>query len=412
MSLHNSALNLEFAAKDATDLSAAIKESTKGETEVLLLTDEQATKDATAKIRDFLANATENDEVVAFCAGHGVLDSNLDYVYASHEFDSANPSETGIKLDELVDAIGSSKSLKRLLLLDTCHSGQVGEKDEMLLAQMNTELPKGVRAVKQRGMSVKPVAGLSAEGQQRFIEEMFLLPGIHRGINIIGASGGAEFALESAQWNNGVFTATIIEALRDKKADLNGDARISVGELRDFLGQRVSELTKGAQKPSVVAAERDQDFDLIRAAYKRPAPEPIKAQTSQTAEQDSANSKEGLEDFFKSWLQSHQSNDPDALVQNYADEVDYCYEKGIASRKKIRAGVAGLMSSFPSRRYSEIEVEGASPDEKGGFKINYAYRYDYSGKKNVSGRAKVSITVQKINGDWKITRFDEKTSKL
>ncbi len=260
---------MEFAAKDATDLASAIKESTKGETEVLLLTDEQATKDATAKIREFLANATENDEVVAFCAGHGVLDSNLDYVYASHEFDSANPSETGIKLDELVDAIGSSMSLKRLLLLDTCHSGQVGEKDEMLLAQMNTELPKGVRAVKQRGMSVKPVAGLSAEGQQRFIEEMFLLPGIHRGINIIGASGGAEFALESAQWNNGVFTATIIEALRDKKADLNGDARISVGELRDFLGQRVSELTKGAQKPSVVAAERDQDFDLIRAAYKR-----------------------------------------------------------------------------------------------------------------------------------------------
>jgi uncharacterized caspase-like protein len=265
----DSTLNLEFAAKDATDLASAIKESTKGETEVLLLTDEQATKDATAKIREFLANATENDEVVAFCAGHGVLDSNLDYVYASHEFDSANPSETGIKLDELVDAIGSSMSLKRLLLLDTCHSGQVGEKDEMLLAQMNTELPKGVRAVKQRGMSVKPVAGLSAEGQQRFIEEMFLLPGIHRGINIIGASGGAEFALESAQWNNGVFTATIIEALRDKKADLNGDARISVGELRDFLGQRVSELTKGAQKPSVVAAERDQDFDLIRAAYKR-----------------------------------------------------------------------------------------------------------------------------------------------
>lgn len=266
----DSALNLEFAAKDASDLAAAIKEITKGETEVLLLTNEQATKDAPAKIREFLATATENDEVVAFCAGHGVLDSNLDYVYASHEFDSANPSETGIKLDELVDAIGSSKSLKRLLLLDTCHSGQVGEKDEMLLAQMDTELPKGVRAVKQRGMSVKPVEGLSAEGQQRFIEEMFLLPGLHRGINIIGASGGAEFALESAQWNNGVFTASIIEALREKKADLNEDGRVSVGELRIYLAQRVSELTKGAQKPSVVAAERDQDFNLIRVANKTP----------------------------------------------------------------------------------------------------------------------------------------------
>jgi hypothetical protein len=46
---------------------------------------------------------------------------------------------------------------------------------------------------------------------------------------------------------------------------------VSVGELRNYLSQRVSELTKGAQKPSVVAAERDQDFDLIRTTYKRPA---------------------------------------------------------------------------------------------------------------------------------------------
>jgi uncharacterized caspase-like protein len=408
----DSALDLEFAAKDATDLAAAIKESTKGESEVLLLTNEEATKDSPAKIREFLATATENDEVVAFCAGHGVLDSNLDYVYASHEFNPANPSETGVKLDELVDAIGSSKSLKRLLLLDTCHSGQVGEKDEMLLAQMNTELPKGVRAVKQRGMSVKPVEGLSAEGQQRFIEEMFLLPGLHRGINIIGASGGAEFALESAQWNNGVFTASIIEALREKKADLNEDDRVSVGELRNYLAQRVSELTKGAQKPSVVAAERDQDFDLIRAAYKRPAP-PLEQPASHTeAAAPTENSHEGLQEFFDSWMTAHQSNNPDSLAAHYADQVAYCYEKAITPRAKIRDGIARLMTGFPARNYTDLAIKGTQPDGDGGIKINYSYRYAYSGKKNVRGKADVSITLQKIDGEWKITRFDEKTTKL
>jgi hypothetical protein len=409
----DSSMDLEFAAKDATDLSSAIKESTSGPSEILLLTNDQVTRDSVEKIRAFLANATENDEVVAFCAGHGVLDSNLDYVYASHEFDSANPTATGIKLDDLVDAIGSSKSLKRLLLLDTCHSGQVGEKEEMLLAQMDTDLPKGVRAVKQRGMSVKPVSGLSAEGQQRFIEEMFLLPGLHRGINIIGASGGAEFALESAQWNNGVFTATIIEALRDKKADLNGDTRISVSELRDFLAQRVSELTKGAQKPSVVASERDQDFDLIRAAYNRPAP-PVDekpAPQSETAE-TSENPQEGLQEFFNSWITSHQSNNPDALVAHYADQAAYCYEKGITPRAKIREGVARLMTGFPARNYTDLVIKGTEPDGNGSIKIHYSYRYAYSGKKNVRGQADVSITVQKIDGDWKITRFDEKTAKL
>jgi hypothetical protein len=87
-----------------------------------------------------------------------------------------------------------------------------------------------------------------------------------------------------------VFTATIIEALRDKKADLDGDARISVSELRDYLGQRVSELTKGAQKPSVVASERDQDFDLIRAAYKRP----VHSGSQATLREESAETSEIL----------------------------------------------------------------------------------------------------------------------
>jgi hypothetical protein len=282
----------------------------------------------------------------------------------------------------------------------------------MLLAQMDTDLPKGVRAVKQRGMSVKPVSGLSAEGQQRFIEEMFLLPGLHRGINIIGASGGAEFALESAQWNNGVFTASIIEALRDKKADLNGDTRISVGELRDFLAQRVSELTKGAQKPSVVASERDQDFDLIRAAYKRPAP-PVEQPASQTqAAVPTENSHEGLQEFFNSWMTAHQSNNPDSLVAHYADQVAYCYEKGITPRAKIREGVARLMTGFPARNYTDLAIKGTEPDGNGSIKIHYSYRYAYSGKKNVRGQADVAITVQRINGEWKIIRFDEKTAKL
>lgn len=357
----NSDLNLEFAAKDATDLAAAIKESTKGETEVLLLTNEQATKDAPAKIRKFLVDATENDEVVAFCAGHGVLDSNLDYVYASYDFDSANPSETGIKLDDLVDAVGSSKSLKRLLLLDTCHSGQVGEKDEMLLAQMDTELPKGVRAVKQRGMSVTPTAGLSAEGQQRFIEEMFLLPGLHRGINIIGASGGAEFALESAQWNNGVFTASIIEALREKKADLNEDGRVSVGELRNYLAQRVPELTKGAQKPSVVAAERDQDFDLITASYKSQSEPSISEPSSiQISSELPPENTLGLESRIRSYYQAIQGRNEAAVGTYFADQVDY-YSSGTVPKSKVMADVRGDWKRYSNTTYSISDFQSLSP---------------------------------------------------
>jgi hypothetical protein len=273
-------LNLQFAAKDAKDLLEALagkgaadtglltkmfgqSGDSEGSDHVLLLTNDQVDQSAVEKIREFVGKSAQSDEVILFCAGHGVLDDKLDYYFAGHDFDPDRPAETGIKLDDLVGAVSSAKALKRLVLLDTCHAGVVGEKDEMLLAQMDIKLPSGVRAVAQRGMKVQQAADFSASDKQRFIEEMFSLPGTIRGVNIIGASAGAQFALESDQWNNGVFTASVIEGLHDKKADWNQDGRIMVSELKNYLGQRVSELTAGAQKPSVVAFEQDQDFDLL-----------------------------------------------------------------------------------------------------------------------------------------------------
>ena len=100
------------------------------------------------------------------------------------------------------------------------------------------------------------------------------------------------------------------------------------------------------------------------------------------------------------------------MASHYAEKVNYCYEKGITSRDKIRAGIAGLMKGFPNRNYTELQVNSSEPDGNGAFKITYSYRYAYSGKKNVSGRANVTITVMNIDGAWKITRFDEKTTKL
>jgi hypothetical protein len=255
--------DLEFAAKDAADLSRAMQDAFPGVSEVLLLRNEEVTKEAPNLIREFLSTATENDEVVAFGAGHGVLDDKLNYYFCSHEFDPADPAGTCIRLDEWIGALDSAKALNRILLLDTCHSGQIGEKDELLLAKLNSGLPDGVRVVKTDSKAVPKEGGADPEMRRRFIEEMFSLPGLHRGLNIIGASAGAQLAFESPDWNNGVFTASILEALAGKKADSDGDGRVSITELRAYSGERVAELTKGAQTPSVVAFEEDQDFHLL-----------------------------------------------------------------------------------------------------------------------------------------------------
>jgi len=68
-------------------------------------------------------------------------------------------------------------------------------------------------------------------------------------------------------------------------------------------------------------------------------------------------------------------------------------------------------SKFPNRRYTDWNVSRIQPDGSGGYDIDYSFRYSYTGTKSANGRANVSITVREFSGEWKITRFDEKTSK-
>jgi hypothetical protein len=47
-------------------------------------------------VKSFLASAREDDIVVVFMAGHGLLDSKLDYYFASYDIDFAQPEVKGI----------------------------------------------------------------------------------------------------------------------------------------------------------------------------------------------------------------------------------------------------------------------------------------------------------------------------
>jgi hypothetical protein len=394
-------LNLNFAAKDATDIAEVLQMSGRTQSQTLVLTDSQAKKDLGDKIREFLRNAKETDEVIVFCAGHGVLDSRLDYIFASHDFKPNSPADTGVKLDDLVSSVTSCRALKRLILLDTCHAGLVGEKDEIMLNRLSSNRTGAIRAIRNRGLSIVPAAGLNSNGQRRFIEELFQLPGFFRGVNIIGASGGAEFAQESERLKNGVFTASIIEALSDRKADYNQDGRVRVAELRMYLAQRVVQLTQGAQRPSVVAAEPDQDFDIIKSAYWRP-----NENLGETKSTPAVYA--GLKEFLSGHIGNLSSNDADKVMESYAEKVSYCYEKGVVGKDKVKTCISSLIRDYPQREYKDVSVQKVDETPDGSLKIFYSFSYLYSGKRSASGRANVVLTVKKFNSGWKITGFDEK----
>jgi hypothetical protein len=125
-----------------------------------------------------------------------------------------------------------------------------------------------------------------------------------------------------------------------------------------------------------------------------------------------AGPPQSLYDFLDSWFASTSSNDANLVIGHYADQVAYCYSKGITSRSKLVQGQLQFTSKFPNRRYTDFNVGRIQPDGSGGYDIDYSFRYSYTGTKNANGRANVSISVRQFGGEWKITRFDETTSKL
>ena len=98
------------------------------------LTNTQVTKDNILKLKEFLEKAGRDDVVLLFIAGHGILDDNLDYYYGTYDIDFDNPSLNGIEYEAIESLLDGIKALKKILFMDTCHSGEL-EKDEIEIVQ-------------------------------------------------------------------------------------------------------------------------------------------------------------------------------------------------------------------------------------------------------------------------------------
>jgi hypothetical protein len=268
--------NLKYAAKDARDVLERLKTrsgASYGEVKELLLTDKQVTKDSLAQIKDFLKDATIDDTVLMFVAGHGLLDSNYDYYFGTTDIDFNNPAEQGIAFEEFDDLLAGLPSLKKSLLIDTCHAGELDEEEKTLLASAGgtaASLPTGngiaMRSIGTRGMNVKAVEG--ARGASEWYDRLQgLFVDLRRGSGstILSSSAGAEYALESSEQQNGLFTYAVLEALDGKKeADSDKDGSIEMSELGEYVKKRVSELTNNKQTPNTRRVNLEGDFTLAK----------------------------------------------------------------------------------------------------------------------------------------------------
>ena len=250
---------LTYADKDARDLADLFtsKRDRYGDVKVQRILNRDATRENILKARDFLKASGVDDQVVVFFAGHGLLDSKLDYYFATADIDFADPAKRGLPYEAIEDLLDGIRARKKLLLMDTCHSGEL-DKDDVQVVRSEKKPEGEIKGRDFRGFTrVLPRVGL--KNSYQLLQEMFADLRRGSGAVVIASAGGAEYALESATWKNGVFTHALLRGLKGE-ADRNRDGGVQVSKLRDYVEQEVQRLTNGRQSPTVRRENLAIDF--------------------------------------------------------------------------------------------------------------------------------------------------------
>jgi WD40 repeat protein len=271
----NQAYNLRFAAKDAADLIDAYRGITsrgesRGAVHVLDLTNEKATRSAIRQAKDWLQQARANDLVVVFAAGHGMTDTRQNYYFGTHDIDPERPEINGLPYEDFEALLDGIRAMRKVLLIDTCFSGEIEQGDPVVVAQSQAgnEGTVSMRAFKAaRGVSVVADDTSAASGTPalatdvlRFQQELFADLRRGTGAVVISSASGNEYALEGEQWSNGVFTYALLNGLKNAQADVNQDRTVTVSELQSYVIDEVRKLTAGGQNPTVRRENLEYDF--------------------------------------------------------------------------------------------------------------------------------------------------------
>ncbi|HRE75831.1 MAG TPA: caspase family protein [Flavobacteriales bacterium] len=240
--------NLQYAAKDARDIAALFNQNNVfRKVESKILTDAEVTKKNVLSLKDFLSKAKLNDVVMVFIAGHGVLDKQFNYYFAPNLMDFNHPEREGISYESLETLVAAVKSIRKILIMDTCHSGEV-DKDDVQSTVTNA-VETGDVQFRNAGENIDFKDAQQA-GASKMMRELFADLRKGTGITAISSAGGTELAMESSSFKNGLFTFCLLTGLKNKSADLNGDQQITSQELQRYLVKEVAEKSQGKQVPT------------------------------------------------------------------------------------------------------------------------------------------------------------------
>jgi len=236
-------LRLDFAHQDALDLGAAFERlGSRMQVRTRVYTDAKVTADAIRHAKEFVSTAKVDDLFIVFIAGHGVHtdDPARTYYFLPWEADVAHVRETAVDFDLVEDLLLGIAPRNKLLLMDTCESGE--DVADVALGVGSAGRGRGIHVARQ---SAEPKAPPIVFDRDRFLENDLRR---RSGAVVFSSSRGNEPSFENADAGHGLFTKAILAALMPHV------------HLRDHLS--VDELLQSVQG-AVAAESSDQQHPTI-----------------------------------------------------------------------------------------------------------------------------------------------------
>jgi hypothetical protein len=185
-----------------------------------------------------------------------------DYYLGTYDTDFTNPALKSIPYDDFESLLDGILPLRKLLLLDACHSGEIDKEDVKLAQASNSSLVKEGITFRSAGVKLPQAVSATAEELDELLTDNFSKLQRGSGATIISSSSGLQVSREGERWNNGLFSYCLIQGLRDKKCDTNHDGKVSIRELQSYCASLVLTLSNGNQRPSARRENRLLDFNI------------------------------------------------------------------------------------------------------------------------------------------------------
>ena len=238
----NPRLKLNYAVTDATAVAAVLRQRAQGlfgAVNVTLLTRREDTRrEALLAALQRHSQVAPDDVFLLYIASHGTVEGD-DLATKEYFLVTSNVgalSERALRRDavsqrELKSALAAIPATKKVIILDTCHSGAFGDPG----------------AVATRGMA--------EEGALKVLSRA-------AGIVVLSASTSQQQALEGHQ-GHGLYSYVLLQGLSGK-ADARGNGFVNTGALADYLEDEVPRLAERYQRKQYPTRFWDgQSFPLV-----------------------------------------------------------------------------------------------------------------------------------------------------